>query len=193
VSKALEHLEQRLGVMKGGWSVEGVPSGGRVTVCMFGDGDVPNATSYATVGLSGIPLLVRGEQREIRMELMACSYSVSNSDGAGYGPWPGILEHLALRSIQNGLAILRGDVIALPGPIAPNSEMVALYAMPPVYYPDDFASFPLEGGSRAAVVWLIPIGAREAERRGEVGWPKFETELVAQNPDVLDLRREQIV
>jgi hypothetical protein len=188
---ALDHLERRLGPMGGGWSVGEAPAGHKVTVCMFNGGEIPNSTSYATVGLSAIPLRVRGEDRDIRIELMACSYGVVRPKETGYGPWPGILEHLASRSMNSGLAILRGDVIPLPGPIAPGSEMVALYAMPPVYYPDDFASFPLADEGRAAVVWLIPIGAREAKRCGAVGWPVFEAELIGRDPDVLDLGRAQ--
>ena len=179
--------------MKGGWLVDEVPDGQKVTVCMFGDGELSNVTSYATVGLSGIPLQVREGEREVLVELMACSYSTSNARESGYGPWPGILEHVASRSIRERMAVHRGDSIPLPGPIAPGSEMVALYAMPPVYYPDDFSSFPLEDGQRAAIVWLTPIGDRELSRRIEVGWSDFEAEFVARNPDVLDLHREQIV
>ncbi|SEE28134.1 Suppressor of fused protein (SUFU) [Streptomyces sp. 3213] len=193
MSAALEHLERRLGAMKGGWSVDEVPHGHKITVCMFGDGELSNVTSYATVGLSGIPLQVREGKREISIELMACSYSAPNPRESGYGPWPGILEYVASSSVQSGTAVLRGDFIRLPGPIAPGSEMVALYAMPPVYYPDDFSSFSLEGGRRAAIVWLIPVGDRELSRRIEVGWSDFEAELVACNPDILDLSREQIV
>ena len=193
VSAALEHLERRLGAMKGGWSVDKVPDGQKVTVCMFGDGELPNVTSYATVGLSGIPLQVHESDREVFVELMVCSYSMFSTRESGYGPWPGILEHVAYRSVQEGMAVLRGDLIPLPGTIAPGSEMVALYAMPPVYYPDDFSSFPLKDGQRATIVWLVPIGDRELNRCIEVGWSDFEAELVARNPDVLDLHRGQIV
>ncbi|MFJ9892477.1 suppressor of fused domain protein [Streptomyces sp. NPDC091280] len=193
MSAALVHLESCLGVMKGGWAVDELRDDHEITVCMFGDGEFSNVTSYATVGLSQIPLRVRDGGQEISIELMACSYGEPNPRESGHGPWPGILEHIASRSIQSGKAVLRGDFIRLPGPIAPGSEMVGLYAMPPVYYPDDFSSFPLDGGRRAAIVWLIPVGDRELSRRIEVGWSKFEAELVACNPDILDLRRGQVV
>ncbi|WP_369192660.1 suppressor of fused domain protein [Streptomyces sp. R08] len=179
--------------MKGGWSIDEVPDGHKVTVCMFDNGELSNVTSCATVGLSGIPLRVRDDKREIFVELMACSYGAANPRESGYGPWPGILEHVAFRSIQDGVAVLRGDLIPLPGPIAPGSEMVALYAMPPVCYPDDFSSFAVGGERRAAIVWLIPIGDREASRCVEIGWSAFEAELVARDPDILDLFRGQVV
>ena len=179
--------------MKRGWSVDEVSDGQKVTVCMFDDGELSNVTSYATVGLSGIPLQVREDKRKVLVELMACSYAMPNTSEFGYGPWPGILGHVACRSIQEKMAVLRGDFIPLPGPIAPGSEMVALYAMPPVYYPDDFSSFSLDGERRAAIVWLVPIGDREMSRRIEVGWSDFEAEFVARNPDVLDLHRGQMV
>ena len=179
--------------MRGGWSIDEAPGGRKVTVCMFEEGELSNVTSYATVGLSGIPLQVREDKREIFVELMACSYSAANPRESGYGPWPGILEHVASKSIQDGVAVLRGDLIPLPGPIAPGSEMVALYAMPPVYYPDNFSSFSVGGERRAVIVWLIPVGDREVSRCIEVGWSAFEAELVARDPDILDLFRGQVV
>lgn len=108
------------------------------------------------------------------------------------GPFSGVLEYVAGRLISSGQAVLRGDVLRLPMPLTPGGSMTALYAAIPVYFDEAFASVVLENGSDAAIVWLVPIGNREAEFVEEEGWEAFEQELVRQDPDLLDLSRSEM-
>jgi len=70
--------------------------------------------------------------------------------------------------------------------------MNALYAALPVYFDDAFAAFDIDDSHRAALVWLIPIGSAETTFIRESGWQKFESQLIAGNPDLLDLSRVEI-
>lgn len=172
--------------MQGGWAVDIEPPGKSVTVGLFQGGRLARVTSFATVGLSQFPLAARTNGRELRMELLGCSYGGAQD---GYGPWPGILEHLAKSSVKSGRAILRGDTIKLPGVIEPGSRLDALYATLPVYFDDSFSSIGLSDGGQAAVVWLVPIGGSEVDLIQRAGWQSFEEELAKRDPDLLDLRR----
>jgi len=176
--------------MQGGWAVDIGASEKGVTVGLFEGGRLARVRSFATIGLSEHPVVARNSGRELRMELIGCSYDGPSSD---YGPWPGILDHLAKVSVESGQAILRGDVIKLPGEMAPGSWLNALYATPPVYFDDSFSSVDIGGGHQAAVVWLLPIGASEADLVQKSGWRAFENVLESSNPDLLDLKRALIV
>jgi hypothetical protein len=175
--------------MRGGWS--GGPADGekKVTVCLFRDGRIPGVDSFATVGLSDFPLKGRKDGRDFYLEIMACAYPRYN----GYGPIPGVLEHVAGNLVAGGSAILRGDVVPLGPPIAEGGELAFLYAANPVYFDDSFSSVLREDGRRVAVVWLIPIGDREADYVQRLGWQAFEEELARVDPDLLDLMRPQVV
>ena len=56
----------------------------------------------------------------------------------------------------------------------------------------DFETVAVEDGSNVIIVWLVPIGAREAPFIAEAGWPRFEEHLVKADPDLLDLFRAEI-
>jgi hypothetical protein len=155
----------------------------------FTGGALPGIQSYATIGLFKTPLTSRVSGRHQHLELLACGHPVPDED---HGPLPGVLEWVAGRLVADGQAVLRGEVIPLPMPLLPGSTMTALYAAPPVYFDDDFASVVLENGVETSVVWLVPIGETEAAFVRERGWGAFEEELVRQDPDLLDLHRTEI-
>ncbi|MFF3152449.1 suppressor of fused domain protein [Streptomyces sp. NPDC057910] len=189
MSIILSHLEARLGGMSGGWSVDLGAHAKKLTVCMFEGGEIPGVTAFATLGLSEFALQTPDGERQYYLELMGCQYA---PDG-GYGPFPGTLEGVATQAVKSGRLIRRGDVIDLPGAMAPGSEMVALYAALPVYFDDNFSSVRREDGRGVAIVWMIPIGATEADYVARHGWEAFESQLVAKDPDLLDLRRPQFL
>ncbi|MEU3503444.1 suppressor of fused domain protein [Streptomyces hundungensis] len=189
MSIILSHLEARLGRMSGGWSVNLGVREEKLTVCMFEGGKIPGVTAFATLGLSEFALQSPGGDHSYYLELMGCQYAPVD----GYGPFPGALEGLANQVARSGRLIRRGDVIDLPGAMGPESEMVALYAALPVYFDDDFSSVRREDGRGVAIVWMIPIGATEADYVRERGWEAFEAQLVSKDPDLLDLKRPQFL
>jgi hypothetical protein len=175
--------------MGGGWSVDLGDASGKLTVCMFEGGSIPGVTSFSTVGLSSFPLRDPGDDRDYHVEIIGCQYPPQG----GYGPFPGALEGIASQLIASRSLLRRGDVVDLPGPMASGSEMVALYAALPVYFDPEFFSVHLEDGRGVAIVWMVPIGAAEAEFVRTRGWEEFEDRLVAGDPDLLDLGRPQIL
>jgi Suppressor of fused protein (SUFU) len=176
--------------MQGGWAVDLGAPGPNLTVGLFQGGRLARVTSFATVGLSEFPLAARTAERGLRIELIGCSYSGTDE---GYGPWPGILEHLAKVSVKSARAILRGDVIGLPGEIEPGSRLNALYATLPVYFDDSFSSVNAGDGRQVAMVWLVPIGGSEVDLVKKAGWRAFENDLMSRDPDLLDLGRALVV
>jgi len=108
------------------------------------------------------------------------------------GIFPALIHQLAIGGLERGEAILRGDVIGPQGAIIPESSLEAFYAAIPVYYDDAFSAVDLESGSRAVMVWMVPIGAAEAAFVAEAGWSAFESKLAEQDPDLMDLKRNQI-
>jgi hypothetical protein len=42
------------------------------------------------------------------------------------------------------------------------------------------------------MVWMVPIGTAEAAFVEEAGWSAFESKLADQDPDLMDLKRNQI-
>ncbi|MEV4148370.1 suppressor of fused domain protein [Amycolatopsis sp. NPDC049691] len=129
-------------------------------------------------------LVSRTSGRQLRLELI--------TDGRlGEFP-PGLLGQVAEELLASHEALLRGDVVGPRGPLVPGSEMQALYAAIPVYQDDDFAAVDLADGTRAAIVWLVPISAGEAAYVASHGWKAFEDELVRHDPDLLDLGRAEL-
>ncbi|MFE9207577.1 suppressor of fused domain protein [Micromonospora sp. NPDC007230] len=183
----INHFESRLGRMLGGMTFADEPSG--LQVAAYRNGVLRDATSYTTVGLSATPIRSRMDGRELRMELLAVEHT--RQDGR-FGPLPSVLDFVAQRTIGTGNALLRGDVIELGRPLAEDSVMVSVYAALPVYFDSEFKSVLVEDGSHVAVVWLVPVGPSETEFVRNRGWDAFEKELLTQDPDLLDLGRDEI-
>ncbi|PKV87995.1 suppressor of fused domain protein [Streptomyces sp. TLI_146] len=185
----VNHLEARLGRMVGSWSAAEQSPPGTPQVGYFTGGALEGVQSFATVGLFSTPLVSRTSGRHQHLELLGCNRPLAGDE---YGPFAGVLEYVSERLVTSGDAVLRGDVISLPMPLAPGSVLSSLYASSPVYFDDDFAEVVVENGTTVSVVWLVPIGPSEAAFVKEKGWPEFEQELVRQDPDLLDLRRREI-
>ncbi|MGW7363623.1 suppressor of fused domain protein [Streptomyces sp. NPDC054841] len=182
-------MESRLGRLLGAWSPgEGAPEGAP-KVGYFAGGTLEGVQSYATIGLHRTPLTSRTSGRHLHLELLGCNRPVSDDEP---GPFPDVLEYVAERLVAGGEAVLRGDVLRLPMPLTPGGTMTALYAAIPVYFDDDFGSVVIENGSDVALVWLVPIGDREAHYVEREGWEAFERKLVQEDPDLLDLNRPEI-
>ncbi|MFG2900366.1 suppressor of fused domain protein [Streptomyces zaomyceticus] len=184
----IDHFEARLGGLEGAWSAgEGTPEGAP-QVGWFAGGVLAGVHSFATIGLHRTPLASR-TGRHLHLELLGCNRPVPGDEA---GPFPGVLEYVSGLLISRGRAVLRGDVLRLPMPLTPGGSMTALYAALPVCFDEEFASVVLENGSDVAVVWLVPIGDREAEFVEREGWEAFENELVRHDPDLLDLDRPEM-
>jgi hypothetical protein len=69
--------------------------------------------------------------------------------------------------------------------------MEGLYATQPVYFDDEFASCSTPDGT-LTIVWLVPITAAEASYIRSVGWPRWEDDLAAVDPDLTSLRRASL-
>jgi hypothetical protein len=185
----VEHMESRLGRLVEGWA--NTPNSERMPfqIGHFRGGVLGAVDTYATIGLSKFGFGVRGSSRVIYQELMIGFHARCASD-----VFPGLIHQLAMGVVDGGNAILRGDVIGPYGAIVPKSRLEAFYAAIPVYYDDNFAGIDLESGNRAAIVWMVPIGKTEASFVAKAGWQEFEAQMVAQDPDLLDpLRREMIL
>ncbi|MFJ6011747.1 suppressor of fused domain protein [Streptomyces sp. NPDC092952] len=188
MAKLIDHLEGRLGRMGGAWPARDGAHGGCPQVAWFQGGRLPRVQAFATIGLFRTPLRAGTSERHHHLELLACDYA--GEDGREAGPLPSVVEFVAERMVQAEHAVLRGDVIPLPTPL-PGGK-TALYAALPVCFDDDFRSVTIENGSDVAIVWLIPITTAEADFVHEKGWQAFEQELVAQDPDLIDLDRAGI-
>ncbi len=183
----LSHFEARLGQMVEGWSrgPDGTPM--PFTVAKFQRGVIPDVVAYATIGLSDHALAGAGRGGSIYQELMIIVRSSSDPH-----IFPGVLQQLANLALDQRRAYLRGDAIGPWGPIVPGSKMEAFYAAVPVYYDDGFAAVNIDAGKRVAIAWMAPIGRTEAAFVGTAGWRSFESQLIARDPDLLDLSRDEM-
>jgi hypothetical protein len=144
-------------------------------------------TAYSTLGLSDHPLRSRTSGRDLRLELIMMIRTTESQFEV-----PDLLQNVGLQMIQTGSALLRGDVIGPRGPLRPGSNLEALYAALPVYLADDFAGCSLGDGLECAIVWLIPISAKECAFVRSHGWPAFEAAMARDNPDLLAMDRDEL-
>ncbi|RNG19599.1 suppressor of fused domain protein [Streptomyces botrytidirepellens] len=185
--KLIEHLEERLGAIRHGWSYNESGRPMPFKVACLGDGPMPDIDSYATVGLSQTDLISRTSGRIIHQEIF-----ISVDSKYTDGPYPGILQQIGLELIREDEALLRGDVIGPRDPILPGSKIEAFYAAIPVYYDKEFAAVRIEGGVEVVITWLVPITRKEAEFVSRQGWERFEDEVVRHDPEFHDLFRDEI-
>ena len=150
-------------------------------------GPFAGTRTFATLGLSRTELISERSGKRIRQELV-----LAVPEALRDCPWPGLLQEIATELLADGRALLRGEVIGPRGPLYRGSEMQALYASVPVYFPDSFHQCSTDDGD-VAVVWLIPISRREEEYVRAHGWSAFEDRLVEQDPDLTDVQRPSLV
>jgi Suppressor of fused protein (SUFU) len=178
----IEHLEGYLGEIEGGWSRDADGDDMPFEVARFPRGSGRGTISFATLGLSRYPLQ-SWSGKEIRHELLMIV-----PDSLREGPVPGLLQQIGMEALGSARPVLRGEVIGPRGELITGSPMEALYAAIPVHFPDDFAVY--EGDDESvAVVWLVPISAREASYVKRHGWRAFEDLLAELDPDLTDLSR----
>ena len=177
-----EHLEATLGRIERGWS-SAVVAG--VQVCMFPERPSRGSTTLATLGLSNAVLAMR-EGRTVRQELLTVVPSVRPPE-----EFAQLLLWVAERVNADGRAVLRGDVLPLPDPVAKDSACRALYAAIPVVFPESLRT--LDDTVPATVfVWLFPVLPAEVVFIAQSGWSEFEDRLESAQPDLFDLQRSSV-
>lgn len=103
-----------------------------------------------------------------------------------------ILEFTTRQLAGGRERLVRGDVIGPAGPLTSTTEMSALYVCNPSYFDDVFFSFVNQDGHVVELLWLIPIHEVEARFIERHGAMAFEDELVAADPDLLNIYRSPI-
>lgn len=183
----LDHLENHLGPIEGGWSKAPAGQQTSVTVVRLGGGQLKGCRVFATVGLSNHTLASRVSSKLIRQELVFIAKGEFGDRNI-----PGLLDQAAVEAIETHKAYLRGDILGPRGPLFNEGAMEALYVGIPVYLADSFASFRRDDGDTTVLAWLVPIAAGEARFVATAGWEAFEDELVKLDPDLADPLRPPI-
>jgi hypothetical protein len=183
-----EHVESFLGQMEYGWK----DSDGTVWpfhVLRFSGGPIANTITITTMGLSDTPMPSPVSNKQIRHELLFMARP-SFCDGN----IPAILHQVGMEAISDNRPYLRGELIGpRRGTLIAGTRIEALYVTNPFYLPDSFAPYRSPEGIACVFAWLIPITAKEAEFASKLGWKRFEDELIATDPDLLDLKRPSMV
>jgi hypothetical protein len=163
----VEHLECYLGEIEAGWDQDANGDEMPFQVARFPEGSGTDTISFATLGLSRHPLQSLSG-KDINHELLMIVPDVLRD-----GPIPGLPQQVGNECPATDRPVLRGVVIGPRGTLVAGSEMKALYAATPVYFPDDFAVYD-DQDQRIVIVWLVPISAREASYVRQHGWRAFE-------------------
>ncbi|MFI6717728.1 suppressor of fused domain protein [Kribbella sp. NPDC050470] len=179
----IEHFERYLGPIQEGWAVDADGEEMPFQIVRFDQGSDDKTVSFATLGLGRYPLRSTTTARTFRHELLLLA-----PNKLARGPLPSLLQPIGQACIQDGRALLRGDVLGPRGPLLAGSQMEAFYVAMPAYFPDEFAT--CEGPDGPVVIsWLVPIAAPEAHYVARHGWEAFEDRLVEQDPDLTDFGR----
>jgi hypothetical protein len=144
-----------------------------------------DAVCFVTMGLSDAELQFPSG-KPTRQELVFACHRAHASENA-----QGLLAGLAQERFKNRRACARGDVEGPAGFLFPSTKLQALYASLPAYFADSFAKDAHTSPS-THFMWMVPITAGEAAFIGRGGWTAFENQLVKQDPDLLNLNREEI-
>lgn len=181
----VDHLERYLGEIEAGWSRDADGREMPFQVARFPRGSGDGTVSFTTLGLSRHALR-SPSGKEIRHELMMIV-----PDRLRDGSIPGLLQQIGMEVLAATRPLLRGDVIGPRGELVAGSGLDAIYAAIPVYLPDDFAVYE-DNSQQVAIVWLVPISAREASYVRTRGWKAFEDRLVESDPDLTDIFRPSL-
>jgi hypothetical protein len=183
MTNLVEHLERFLGPITGGWSVDPDGQQMHVQILKFHSGPLENVAAYSTLGLSRHKLISPSGAKPIRLEFLIL---VRRGDFEKF--IPSLLQQLADESIEEGRAVLRGEVIGPRGALDPNTTLDALYVCAPFYQPDEFSVCEDSDGP-IVIAWLIPVFAEEANFAVTHGWQALEELLVDYDPDLVDWLR----
>lgn len=180
----ITHIENYLGPITQGHKDENTPY--QVIKCE--QSPHLEAKAYITLGLSNHEL-ESPHNHPTRQELLI----VSNS--ADVEPTiPSLLHHIADTILQDHTGITHGELIGpfkalQDNPIDGNSPIVAFYAYPPIYYPDNFSACSLSNSKDVEIVWLIPSTLEEVNYIEIHGAKAFENLLQEHGPDLTDFWR----
>lgn len=182
----IQHIEQHLGRIEGGWSKDAHGQALPVQVVLLGKSPVAGAKVLCTLGLSNVALGVGDGARRLREELV-----VMFREEDGERNLPAVLQQLAMEALSRDRAYSVGDVIGPRDELRTGSALSAFYVALPVYMPDSFqvcrtAPEPIVFG------WLVPITRSEAKFIEARGADAFEDLLEAAEPDLLDFGRSGI-
>ena len=172
--------------MAGGWSADTRAAQLPFQTLLFLSPPFRDCVGYATLGLSDQVLRSRVTSKLLRLELFMILRE-RQQDGAAKA-----MQLLGAELLRSGSAVLRGDTVRLPTSLCAGSSLDVLYASSPVYLPEGFAECDLGDGLKCAIVWLVPISLTEANYVRSHGREAFESELIAQDPDLLDVERREM-
>lgn len=179
----IKHIEKYLGNITGGESVI-IEEYGKIILLQFENQPFEDVITHMTLGLSNHNLGIN-EQKEVRIELIISVYREQNNTTLD-----DLLLHISNKMLINHKAILRGQVIPIPGTISLGS-FSSLYVSNPVFFEDEFASLK-EIEPNIVFAWLFPIYENEAEFIHREGWNRFEDFLQENEIDNFwDLNRDE--
>jgi hypothetical protein len=182
-------LEQHLGMIEQGWNTD--ISGEKLpfNIVKYKGGPFPGTVTYSTLGLSHHFLKYPQSDGNLRQEL----FLVADSD-FGEQNIPNILQLLGTEALESHLGYLRGQVIGPRGKLFKDTDLEALYATMPVYFPRSFYEFD-DGVEQVPIVqvWLVPITKKEANFVLQNGWSQFEDILEEKDPDLINFKRDSII
>src|SRR6266404_2172370 len=180
-----KHIQQTLGPILKEWEERADGSVLPFAIAQLDEHPASDAACFVTMGLSDAEMRFPSGNLTRQVLVFAChrAHALKNVQG--------LLAAVALERTQSGRAYARGDVEGPAGFLFPSTNLQALYASLPSYFPDAFAKDTHTSPS-THFMWMIPITASEASFVAREGWSAFEDELVKQDPDLLDLNRTEI-
>ena len=181
--KLTEHLENTLGPIEHGWTVDS--SGKKIPFQIIQFPERNGFSYFSTLGLSNSLLLSAKSGRRMRCELLMLA---KPND-----PAPSLLQQVGCEMIQAGAIPLRGEVIGPRGPMISGSQMTCLYVSAPAYLPESFTVCADEELGEVIFIWLVPIHSAEADFVREKGWEEFEALLESSDPDLANFARSSLL
>ncbi len=102
-----------------------------------------------------------------------------------------LLASVAEEVMTNGTPVRRGQIFGPAGPLLASTQLEALYACAPTYFPESLEPLTLGDRSHVHFLWLIPIARAEASwiLANDTSALLFEDALEREDPDLLDLTR----
>lgn len=182
----IDHLEKALGPIQQGWGeAETMSDSSKIMVVRFANMPFKNTSTFATIGL-GDAVLYLPDGRALRQELMFAAHDAYPPDSVA-----SFLLSFADFILSQSRALARGDVVGPSTALIPNVAANAVYAVPPVIFPDGIGLY--KGSSPPTIiVWVLPLVGNESLIAKKMGCD-FEDILERANPDLLDLNRAPVV
>jgi hypothetical protein len=177
-----EHYDRILGTPLDRYTVRySRDAGQHLAIYVYADQPCAGAVALITAGLSLAPL--HGFNEEL---VFLCYNNYYTAELIKLLGW------VATEVAESQHPLYQGQVVPPAGPLLSSTEMEALYTAAPVYLPA--ALWPIRFGQREIpIMWLIPIYTSEAKWITSHGPDDFESLLVEQDPDLLNLTRPSVV